>query len=203
MDQRQKLERAVLSLQSRIQEYNQRLIEGDLRLEQSLEVGKTHALALDDLVTRLDRDEQAVEQWIRGKQLHDGASVPGGVNTEASVSASSHSASREDDINQRIGAIQNRLDDMQQLTTFDDDSFRDMVTAELDRCASRAKAKNVLDATELYTLEQLEEEFKGLVEKLDEAERKVQVLEARGEARAEELRKWMEEDARVNLSFLL
>ena len=40
---------------------------------------------------------------------------------------------------------------------------------------SRSKAKNVLEVTQLYSLELLEDEFKGLVEKLDEAERKIQV----------------------------
>lgn len=202
MDQRKKLEGAVLSLQGRIQECNQRLIEDELRLEQSLEMDNAHALALDDLATRLDRDEQVVEQWTKDKQRQDETFAPKAVNTDASVPASSHhSGSRRDDIDQKIGAIQNRLDDMHQLTTFDGEYFRDMVTAELDRCVSRAKAKDVLDATELYSLEQLEEEFKGLVEKLDEAERKIQGLEARGEARAKELRKWMEDDARVNVSF--
>jgi hypothetical protein len=193
VDQRQDLEGAVLSLQGRIQECTQRLIDDDLRLEQSLEMDKAHGTALEDLTARLERDEQAVDQWIEDKQ-------PGVVHTNAKVSAPNQSRGRQEDINESIEALQNRLDDIHQLTTFDNDSFRDMVYAGLDHFVSRSMAKNVLEATELYSLDLLEEELKGLVEKLDESERKIRVLEAREEARAEELKKWMEEDARVYLS---
>ena len=202
VDQRQRLEDAVLSLQGRIQECNQRLVEDELPLEQSLEMDEAYRPALDDLTARLERDEQAVGQWTEDKQPQDEASVPEVVNTGASHSVSDHSRSRQDDIDNKIEALQNRLDDMHQLTAFDSDLFRNIVSAELDRCVSRSKAKNVLDPTELFSLELLEDELQGLVEKLDEAEHKIQLLEAKGEARAEEIRKWMEEDARVCLPFL-
>lgn len=192
VDQRQKLEGAVLSLQSRIQECTQRLIDDELRLEQSLGMDKAHGGALEDLTARLQRDEQAVEQWEQ-HQYEPPA--------DAKASALGHSRGHQEAINENIEALQNRLDDMLQLTTFDNDLFRDMVNAELDRCVSRSMGRNVLEATELYSLELLEEELKGLVEKLDESERKVRVLEAREEARAEELRKCMEEDALVYLLF--
>jgi len=192
VDQRQQLEDVVLSLQGRIQECTQRLFEDEVRLEQSLEMDKTHETALEDLTARLKRDEQAVQQWIEDTRRQYKTPVPEGVNPK-------RSRGRQEEINETIEALQNRLDDMHQLTTFDNDSFRDMVNVELDRYASRGMAKNVLEATELYSLDQLEEELKGLVEKLDESERKIRVLEAREEARAEELRKWMEEDARVYL----
>ncbi len=201
MDQRQKLEGAVLSLQGRIRESNQRLIDDELRLEQSLGKDQAHGSTLEDLAARLERDEQAVEQWIEEKRRRDRTFVPEVVNTFSKVSALGHSSGPREDISEKIEALQNRLDDMHQLTTFDNDSFRDMVNAELDRCVSRSTEKNVLDATELYSLELLEEELMGLVEKLDESERKVRVLEAREEARTEELRKWMEEDAKVYPSF--
>jgi len=141
-------------------------------------------------------------KWIEDNNRQYEASVPEVIDPDIILSAPSHSSSRREDISEKIVALQNRLDDMHQLATFDNDPFREVVNAELDRCASRSKAKNLLEATELYSLELLEEEFQGLVEKLDEAERKIQALEARGEARAEELRKWMEEDALVYLLFL-
>jgi len=201
VDQRQKLEGAVLSLHGRIQECNQRLIDDELRLEQSLEMDKTHGPALEGLSARLERDEQAVKKWIEEKQRQDETPVFEVVNTDASVFTPGHSRGLREDINDKIEAFQNRLDDMHQCATFDNDLFRDMVNAELDRCVPRSVAKNLLGATELYSLELLEEEFKGLVEKLDELECKIRVLEAREEARIEELRKWMEEDARVYPSF--
>ena len=71
---------------------------------------------------------------------------------------------------------------MHQPTAFDSDLFRNMVSAELDRCVSRSKAKNVLDPTEPFSLELLEDELQGLAEKLDEAERKIQLLGAKREA---------------------
>jgi len=199
VDQRQKLESSVLSLQGRIQECNKLLVKDELRLEKALEMDKAHGPALEDLTARLERDEQVVGQWIEDKRRQAETSVPGVVNTDAIVSTSSHLRGGRSYIDDKFEELQNRLDDAHQLTTFDNDLFHDMVNAELGRCASRNKAKNVLGATELYSLELLEEEFKSLVEKLDEAERKIQVLEARGEARAEELGKWMEEDARVYL----
>jgi len=61
-DQRQKPKSAILSLQGRIQECNQRLIEDELRLEKSLEMDKPHGGALEDLTARLEYDEQGVEQ---------------------------------------------------------------------------------------------------------------------------------------------
>lgn len=201
MDQQQKLEGAVLSLQGRIQECNQRLIDDELRLEQSLGMDQTHGSALEALAARFERDEQAVEQWVKHKRRHDKTLVPEVVNPSSKVSAPGHTSGPREDISEKIEALQNRLDDMHQLATFDNDSFRDMVNTELDRYVSRSTAKNVLEATELYSLELLEEELNGLVEKLDESERKVRVLEAREEARAEELRKWIEEDARVYPSF--
>jgi DNA repair exonuclease SbcCD ATPase subunit len=201
VDQRRKLEGAVLSLQGRIQECDQRLIDDELRLEQSLEMDKACGPVLEDLTARLERDEQAVEQWIEAEQRQDVTPVPGVVDTGANVSVPGHSRGPREDINEKFEALQNRLDDMHQLTTFDNDLFHDMVNAELGLCVSRTMAKNVLEATELYSLELLEEEFKGLVEKLDESERKVRVLEAREEARAEELKKWMKEAALVCLSF--
>ena len=203
VEQRQKLESAILSLQGRIQECNQRLIEGELRLEKSLEMDETLGAVLEHLTARLERNEQVVGQWIEDAKRQDKTSAPEAINTDAIVPAPSHSRSVRENINDKIGALQDRLDDMHQLATFDNDSFHEIVNAELDRHASRSEAKNVLEATELYSLELLEEEFKGLVETLDEAERKIQVLEAKGEARAQELRKWMEEDARVYLSFLI
>jgi hypothetical protein len=203
VDQRQKLKGAVLSLQGRIQECNQRLIEDELQLEQLLDMDKVHKPALEDLTARLERNEQVVEQWVKNKKRQDKTSVPQVVGAGSSTSAaavSRHSEGRRTDINEKFEALQNRLDDMHQLTTFDNDSFRDMVNAELDRCVSRSEPKNVLDPTELFSLELLEDEFKGLVEKLDEAERKIQLLEVKGEARAEELRRWMEKDAQVCLA---
>ena len=201
VDQRQKLERAVLDLQGRIQECNQRLVEDEVRLEKSLEMDETYGTALEDLTARLERDEQVVGRWIGGTKRQDEASAPDVPGTDTAVPTSSHpgsgSGSSREDIDDKILALQYRLDDMHQLATFDNDSFREMVHAELDRCASRSKAQNVLGDTELYSLELLEEEFNGLVEKLDEAERTIHVLEARGEARAEELRRWVEEDALV------
>ena len=202
MDQRQQLEDAVLSLQGRIQECNQRLIDDELRLEQSLGMDQAHGSALQALAARLERDEQAVEKWIKHKRRHDKTLVPEDINSSSKVSAPGHASGPREHISEKIEALQNRLDDMHQLTTFDNDSFRDMVNAELDRCVPRSTAKNVLEATELYSLELLEDELNGLVEKLDESERKVRVLEAREEARAEELRKWIEEDARVYPSIL-
>ena len=205
VDQRQKLESAVLDLHGRIQKCNQLLVEDELRLEKSLEMDETHGAALEGLTARLERDEQVVGQWIGGTKRQDEASAPDvpGTDTVVPTSSRSGSGSSREDLDEKILALQYRLDDMHQLATFDNDSFREMVNAELDRCASRSKAKNVLGDTELYSLELLEEEFNGLVEKLDEAERKIHVLEARGEARAEELRRWMEEDALVSLSFLI
>ena len=201
MDQRQELEGAVLSLQGRIQECNQRLIDDELRLEQSSGMDQAHGSALEALAARLERDEQAVEQWIKRRRRHDKTLVTGVDNSSSKVSARGHASGPREDISEKIEALQNRLDDMHQLTTFDNDAFRDMVNAELDRCVSRSMERNVLEATETYSLELLEEELNGLVEKLDESERKVRVLEAREEARAEELRKWIEEDARVYPSF--
>jgi hypothetical protein len=202
-DQRQKLEDAVLSLQGRIQACNQRLTEGELQLEQSLDMDGAHPPAIEELTARLHRDEHAVEQWIEEKQRQAQTPVPEDVSTGASGATPSYSGRRREDINEIIEALQNRLDDLHQLTAFDNDSFPDMVHAELNRSVSRSKVKNVLDPTELFSLDLLEEEFKGLVEKLDEAERKILLLEAKGETRAEELRKWMEADARVCPSIFL
>lgn len=197
MDQQQKLEGAVLSLQGRIRESHQRLIDDELQLEQSLGMDQAHGSTFEELAARLEGDEQTVEQWIEEKRLHDKTLVPEVVGTFSKVSALGHSRGPREGISEKIEALQNRLDDMHQRTTFDDDSFRDMVNTELDRGVSRSMEKDVLDATELYSLELLEEELVALVEKLDESERKVRDLEAREEARTEELRKWMEEDARV------
>ena len=202
VDQQQKLEGAVLSLQGRIRESSQRLIDDELQLEQSFGMDQAHGPIFEDLAARLEGDEQTVEQWIEEKRRHDKTLVPDVVGTFSKVPALGHSSGLREGISEKIEALQNRLDDMHQRTAFDSDPFRDMVNAELDRCVSRSMAKNVLDTTELYSLELLEEELMALVEKLDESERKVRVLEARQEARSEELRKWMEEDARVYPSSL-